>query len=444
MNDYNKLKDLISTIDLLISNRVSSSDDDYILWKRKVERFLSNRFGEDSNEINSFKKIHFSTFILDDNKDAHIQACERGLKKAKAELTIYLEEIEEENANKLYEKSFNSPLLQKHLNSLEDKKAIKGDKMNENKKYQVFISSTYIDLIEERNSAIQCLLDNNCIPVGMEQFPASNMSQMDYIKKMLDDCDYYILILGGRYGSIDEDGVGFTEKEYDYALSIGIPVLTFVVEDIGKLPHNKVETTNSDKYAAFRDKVTKRKLVNFYNTPDDLKAKILTSIVHCIHDHPAIGWVRGNSFVLADEEHYSEASYYTLSDIQQTENQYINQKFKGSFTFDYSNNDGEYVIGIGDYTFTTKWSSASNCAIHAYKDANDIEAIARIKNAFELPKLLTGTFDFSSRVRDARIGDVIIWRNQNGKYAATRVLSIKCESHGDDHDELSCEYVIYK
>ena len=64
------------------------------------------------------------------------------------------------------------------------------------KKYQVFISSTYVDLIEARAAATQCLLDNDCIPVGMEQFPASEMSQMEYIKKMLDNCDYYILILG--------------------------------------------------------------------------------------------------------------------------------------------------------------------------------------------------------------------------------------------------------
>ena len=80
------------------------------------------------------------------------------------------------------------------------------------KKYQVFISSTYTDLKQESMAVTQCLLDNDCIPVGMEQFPASGMSQMDYIKKMLDDCDYYILILAGRYGTVDKDGIGFTEK----------------------------------------------------------------------------------------------------------------------------------------------------------------------------------------------------------------------------------------
>lgn len=84
-----------------------------------------------------------------------------------------------------------------------------------NKKYQVFVSSTYKDLKEERLAVTQQLLKMGFIPVGMEQFPASNMSQMEYIKMMLDSCDYYLLILAGKYGTVDTDGIGFTEKEYD-------------------------------------------------------------------------------------------------------------------------------------------------------------------------------------------------------------------------------------
>lgn len=110
-----------------------------------------------------------------------------------------------------------------------------------NKKYQVFISSTYKDLKEERMAVTQCLLEMGCIPVGMEQFPASNMSQMEYIKMMLDDCDYYILILAGKYGSIDSDGIGFTEKEYDYAIEKGIPVMSFVIQDMDKLISENVK-----------------------------------------------------------------------------------------------------------------------------------------------------------------------------------------------------------
>lgn len=134
------------------------------------------------------------------------------------------------------------------------------------KKYQVFVSSTYKDLVEERAAVTKCLLGMDCIPVGMEQFPASDMSQMDYIKMMLDDCDYYILILAGKYGSCDSEGISFTEKEYDYAVSKGIPVMSFVINDTGKLIGEKCENSEKgqEKLQAFRDKVCKGRLVKFY------------------------------------------------------------------------------------------------------------------------------------------------------------------------------------
>lgn len=162
------------------------------------------------------------------------------------------------------------------------------------KKYQVFISSTYTDLIKERSAVTQCLLDNDCIPVGMEQFPASNMSQMEYIKKMLKDCDYYILILAGRYGSEDDDGIGFTEKEYDYAISQGIPVMSFVVKDINALTIDQCEQKKKqqDKLLKFRQKVCNGRLVKFYSSTDELRGHVAASIYKCIHDFPAKGWVR--------------------------------------------------------------------------------------------------------------------------------------------------------
>jgi len=61
------------------------------------------------------------------------------------------------------------------------------------KKYQVFVSSTYKDLTEERQEVIQALLELDCIPVGMEMFPAADDDQWTLIKRLIDDCDYYIL-----------------------------------------------------------------------------------------------------------------------------------------------------------------------------------------------------------------------------------------------------------
>src|SRR5438067_11660380 len=96
------------------------------------------------------------------------------------------------------------------------------------KRYQVFVSSTYADLADGRREVVQALLQMDCIPAGMELFPAADEEQLQFIRRVIDDCDYYVLILAGRYGSVDTGGVSYTEREFDYALSQNIPILAFV------------------------------------------------------------------------------------------------------------------------------------------------------------------------------------------------------------------------
>ncbi|MCX6381232.1 MAG: DUF4062 domain-containing protein, partial [Armatimonadetes bacterium] len=57
------------------------------------------------------------------------------------------------------------------------------------KRYQVFVSSTYQDLQEERQEVMHALLELDCIPSGMELFPAADEAQWSLIKKVIDDCD---------------------------------------------------------------------------------------------------------------------------------------------------------------------------------------------------------------------------------------------------------------
>ena len=55
------------------------------------------------------------------------------------------------------------------------------------KRYQVFVSSTYADLKEERSKVIQALMEMDCIPAGMELFPAADEEQWAFIQKVIDD-----------------------------------------------------------------------------------------------------------------------------------------------------------------------------------------------------------------------------------------------------------------
>ena len=105
----------------------------------------------------------------------------------------------------------------------------------------MFISSTYSDLKDERDRVFQTLLGMDCMPAGMELFPALDEEQLKFIKRIIDDCDYYILIIGGRYGSVSPEGVSYTEKEYQYAIEKKIPVLAFLHEKPEDLPASKTD-----------------------------------------------------------------------------------------------------------------------------------------------------------------------------------------------------------
>ena len=433
MNYYPKLKSLIDKIDELLKTPDLTADSkEFVEWQIRAELFLSRCYGQESTQMKRFQRTEFIPYF----------DCRDGLEKTKEIFEIYLDEIENENFDKAMN-SVNEKLKQSQLSMIMPnvEKRRESAKTIMKKKYQVFISSTYEDLKEERAAVTQCLLDNNCIPVGMEQFPASNMSQMEYIEKMLDDCDYYILIIGGRYGSLDDDGVGYTEKEYNYAQQKGIPVMAFVNLHPEKLPNEKCEHANIEKFKAFRDRVRNaKKLVKGYSDIGDLKANVVTAVNAAIREYPGIGWVRATD--LLQEENLEMGNNVVA--LSSTTKVYACEAEQGSFTFDYSNNDGKFTIGKDEYLFTTEWSKASNRSIHAYSDPSNIDSIARIKAPCTLSKeKLTGEYDFSSRCRTPNIGDIIIWKNIFGNYAATQIIAISDDTRGANHDELTCEYVIY-
>lgn len=162
------------------------------------------------------------------------------------------------------------------------------------KKYQVFVSSTYEDLQEERKAVMEALLQMNCFPVGMEYFNAADDSQWDVITSLIDECDYYVLIVAGRYGSIDEaSGISYTQKEYEYAVKKNVPVISFVYKDINQLPSGKVEH-NPDvlkKLEEFKNEIGK-KLWQTWDNKDSLASAVVLSLNKLIKSKPRTGWVR--------------------------------------------------------------------------------------------------------------------------------------------------------
>lgn len=165
------------------------------------------------------------------------------------------------------------------------------------KRYQVFVSSTFTDLRSERQRLWETLTSFNYIVVGMENFPATNESQLDYIQKQIDQSDYYIVVCAGRYGSEDPDGISYTEREYDYAESTGVPIVVFIHNDVNAIPSGSVDTDpiKLDKLSKFKNKISSRRIVNYWNNADGLCLDVAKSLQRLIDTNKRPGWVRGSA-----------------------------------------------------------------------------------------------------------------------------------------------------
>ena len=164
------------------------------------------------------------------------------------------------------------------------------------RRYQVFVSSTYEDLQEERREVMQALLTLDCMPTGMELFPAADDDSWSLIQRFIEGCDYYIVIVGGRYGSKGPGGKSYTEMEYDYAVEARLPVLAFLHGDPGSIQVNKAEGTDDGRAAlkAFREKIEAARHAKYWTSAKELAGTVGLSLGALMRTKPRIGWVRAN------------------------------------------------------------------------------------------------------------------------------------------------------
>ena len=165
-------------------------------------------------------------------------------------------------------------------------------------KLQIFISSTFSDLQLERQAAVEAVLRAGHISAGMELFSAGNESQLEIIKRWIDESDVYMLILGGRYGSIEKkSGLSYTELEYRYALEKNKPVFAIVVSDsllkakVKKSGVDVIERSEVAKYEKFKELVLS-KICRFFNNNNEIKLSVFESLLDIQSRFNLKGWVR--------------------------------------------------------------------------------------------------------------------------------------------------------
>ena len=172
--------------------------------------------------------------------------------------------------------------------------------------YQVFVSSTYEDLKLERQEVMAAVVSTGNVPIGMEYFPAGDAAPFDYIKKQIDGADYYILIVAGKYGSINEEtGISYTEMEFNYAVEKSVPIAVLQFKDINKLPGEKLEIEDAnkrEKLDSFRKRSKEGRMATFWEDSKDLRMQVKDAINNMIVMSPRTGWVRADKAITISQE----------------------------------------------------------------------------------------------------------------------------------------------
>lgn len=221
-----------------------------------------------------------------------------------------------------------------------------------NKKLQVFISSTFLDLKDERQEAVNAVLDAGHIPIGMELFK-SGKPTIEVIKEWVDKSDVYLLILGGRYGSLGApDEKGYTEFEYDYACSKGKPIILIALADCFLKyktdvlkEENVYEEENKDKYDFFYHRVTIN-VNKFVHNLDQIKSAILSELSAIANDDigkrssPLVGYIHNPIRTFSTIE---EVDSYVGEAIKNAESSVFDLTWKNLYKNDPMRNNSQYT-----------------------------------------------------------------------------------------------------
>lgn len=166
------------------------------------------------------------------------------------------------------------------------------------KKYQVFISSTYMDLKEIRAFTYMSILEMGHIPVGLDTFDVQkDYTTEKYTAKYIDTCEFVILIIGERYGSISQTEKSYVEEEYIYSISQSKPILCFLKSNYKKI--------DDDKYQMFVKKILSNQLVVLWDDINDFKNKFVQSILKfLVSFSPSTYWIKTSKVVDGEKQDY--------------------------------------------------------------------------------------------------------------------------------------------
>ena len=261
-------------------------------------------------------------------------------------------------------------------------------------KHQIFVSSTYRDLIDERRAVMQAILELDCIPAGMELFPASDDDSWTLIKRVIDASDYYLVVIGDRYGSMTEEGIGYTEAEYDYAVETGKPVVAFIREPVAVTSRAEESGEITAKLEKFKIK-TRKKAVKTWTNSENLAAAVVVSLTHLRKTRPTEGWVRPSQVTRND---LLERIDQYRSELESLKSKFGAMDSVGEKVHEYADGDDEIRVEYDD--FGREGGQVSSTTVNKIIQSLGLSGVEWISQSVmeeRLQRLVPGTMTKASR-----------------------------------------------
>jgi hypothetical protein len=150
-----------------------------------------------------------------------------------------------------------------------------------------FISSTYVDMMQHRDSVIRKLQSKSGIINAQEFFGSRNSQPLETCLEEVEQSQVFLLFIGPRYGSTDhESGKSFVEREYEKATELRIPKFAYIIDDEYEYPIKYVSTgKEAESLAAFKARVRDELTVSTFTTPDDLASKVYEDLKRELPKH---------------------------------------------------------------------------------------------------------------------------------------------------------------
>ena len=160
---------------------------------------------------------------------------------------------------------------------------------------KVFLSSTYIDLIEHRKAVVLAIRTMGEEVDHMEIFGARDEEPTKASLDELDKCDVLVGIYAYRYGTVPKGSMfSVTEQEYLHATSKKKPILVFVVNDEHEWPPKKMDKSLT-KIKKFKAKATDEHSPVYFTSPDNLASNVAATLSRFIaNQHPISQFLNSN------------------------------------------------------------------------------------------------------------------------------------------------------